>query len=324
MAVAFLTGLFKAGVAGEVPEDVTQTIFHDIITDLADSFTLSFLSASLEKGNKKSRSVFVLTSSTAPEPLIDHLNSHTVAELLLLCQRLQFHMELESIVAKLVLEARTAPLDLFPNMYLPFLKILLQLLEGQNITIGDSPFPRLFQQILSKYLVRFVRLEPLPPKDWKRPTVNCACQDCQSLNRFLASPVEMVGRFAVNKKRRQHLHNQLNGTGCTHETERHGSPQTLVVTKNQKLYLVAHNDWSMRHGVANKHLQELRKDTMKDLLADMYEPIMSLSVNKIMQSSLAVEGSNQTSTLAPSNTASNRLLPPTKKRKVSPEVIIIN
>jgi hypothetical protein len=37
------------------------------------------------------------------------------------------------------------------------------------------------------------------------------------------------------KERRQHLHNQieLHGCDCTHETERKGSPQTLVCKKTQ-------------------------------------------------------------------------------------------
>lgn len=37
----------------------------------------------------------------------------------------------------------------------------------------------------------------------------------------------------MGKQRRQHLHQQLDNLriDCTHDTERYGNPQTLVVTK---------------------------------------------------------------------------------------------
>jgi hypothetical protein len=47
-----------------------------------------------------------------------------------------------------------------------------------------------------------------------------------------------VGRFALRKERRQHLHCQIEAhrCDCTHVTERKGSPQTLVCTKSQASY----------------------------------------------------------------------------------------
>ncbi|HYV36107.1 MAG TPA: hypothetical protein VE988_10415, partial [Gemmataceae bacterium] len=49
---------------------------------------------------------------------------------------------------------------------------------------------------------------------------------------------ERVGRFPMNKQRRQHLHRQIDQhrCDCTHVTERKGSPQTLVCTKTQNSY----------------------------------------------------------------------------------------
>ena len=58
------------------------------------------------------------------------------------------------------------------------------------------------------------------------------------LSRFLSDPEQRVGRFPLRKDRRQHLHQQIDRhqCDCTHETERRGSPQTLVVTKTQASY----------------------------------------------------------------------------------------
>jgi hypothetical protein len=50
--------------------------------------------------------------------------------------------------------------------------------------------------------------------------------------------IERIHRFRVNKERRQHLHRQTDGhhLDMTHVTERCGSPQTLVCTKNRRSY----------------------------------------------------------------------------------------
>ena len=77
---------------------------------------------------------------------------------------------------------------------------------------------------------------PEPPKDWRREAeLKCKCEDCRELIRFLRDPSAQVGRFPLRKDRRQHLHQQIDHhrLDCTHETERKGSPQTLVCTKTQ-------------------------------------------------------------------------------------------
>ena len=58
------------------------------------------------------------------------------------------------------------------------------------------------------------------------------------MSRFLRDPTERIGRFPLNKQRRQHLHRQIDKQRCDvrHVTERKGSPQTLVCTKTQKSY----------------------------------------------------------------------------------------
>ncbi len=79
-------------------------------------------------------------------------------------------------------------------------------------------------------------LAPKPPADWKREAkLNCKCEDCRALARFLRDPAVRVGRFPLRQERRQHLRQQIDHhhLDCTHETERKGSPQTLLCTKTQ-------------------------------------------------------------------------------------------
>jgi hypothetical protein len=80
---------------------------------------------------------------------------------------------------------------------------------------------------------------PEPPADWRREAkLGCTCADCAAVSRFLRDPAERVGRFPMNKERRQHVHQQLDQHRCdvTHVTERKGSPQTLVCTKTEESY----------------------------------------------------------------------------------------
>ena len=47
-----------------------------------------------------------------------------------------------------------------------------------------------------------------------------------------------MARFPMAKERRRHLHSQIerHGCDCTHDTERKGSPHTLVCKKTQTSY----------------------------------------------------------------------------------------
>ena len=326
MVMAFLMGLFEPGLKGEIPADVARTIFHDLITDLADSFNLCSVGGEVAESNKRPvvHSYMPFSRAAAPTPIPDLRNSHNVAVLLCQCQKLELRAELDRIVNKLVAEAKAVKLNLFEILYLPFLKLLATLLAQKNIIVKDSPFQILFQQVLEQYILRWVQPQPKPPKDWKQATVGCGCEDCRSLSRFLANPTEKVGRFSVNQKRRYHIQSMLGNTGCTHETERRGSPQTLIVTKTLAKYQAAHKAWASRCEVAKKHLAEFKKETLKDFLAEMYEPTMSLSAIQLSSTRQIDQDPVQASAMSSNSNASNRRLPPVTKRKTPSNVIVLD
>ncbi len=116
----------------------------------------------------------------------------------------------------------------------------VQALYAQPISTaaGRHAAARLMQHCIKELRDATAQL-PEPPKDWKREAkLGCKCEDCAALSRFLRDPAERVGRFPLNKQRRQHLHRQIDQHRCdvTHVTERKGSPQTLVCTKTQNSY----------------------------------------------------------------------------------------
>lgn len=102
-----------------------------------------------------------------------------------------------------------------------------------EVPAARPAYVRLREHCLAQ--LRAATAEPVVfPTDWHRDAeLECKCDDCQALSRFLADPSVPVGRFPLAEQRRRHLHDQIDrhGCDCTHETERKGRPYTLVCTK---------------------------------------------------------------------------------------------
>ncbi len=91
----------------------------------------------------------------------------------------------------------------------------------------------------AEFLLHRSEFPPTAPSDWRQEAVlSCRCEDCRELQAFVQDPGERVHRFRVRKDRRQHLHQSIDAhdLAMTHVTERSGSPQTLVGTKDRRHY----------------------------------------------------------------------------------------
>jgi hypothetical protein len=91
----------------------------------------------------------------------------------------------------------------------------------------------------AKFLLQRSGRPPEAPKDWRQDVkLSCSCADCRELQVFTLDPVEQMHRFRVRQDRRQHLHQQIerHSLDMTHVTDRKGSPQTLVCTKDRRSY----------------------------------------------------------------------------------------
>ena len=117
--------------------------------------------------------------------------------------------------------ARMMSVELFSILLLPCLRAIL---EARNATaaidrmIIETTWTPLFITDLSHYQTRYVQKQPSTLVNWTRPRTSCNCSDCWGLNVFLISATQQVGRFPMGNKRRMHLHHQLDGTDCKHET----------------------------------------------------------------------------------------------------------
>ena len=77
---------------------------------------------------------------------------------------------------------------------------------------------------------------PQEPGDWTiAAELSCDCDLCRKLRAFCEDPAATRTRFSLREDLRRHLQHTIerDGLDLDHETERRGSPHTLVCTKNR-------------------------------------------------------------------------------------------
>jgi len=108
----------------------------------------------------------------------------------------------------------------------------------QRTVAIDSSIRHLWTSAAEFLLLRS-DVPPQPPADWRlNVELSCSCPDCLELQAFARDPAERVHRFRVRKERRRHLHYIIDRhrLDMNHVTERVGSPQTLVCTKDRRTF----------------------------------------------------------------------------------------
>ena len=104
---------------------------------------------------------------------------------------------------------------------------------------GEAVAIAILWEHCAAFLLQRSGCPPEAPRDWRQDVkLSCSCADCRELQKFTLDPVAQDARFRVRQDRRQHLHQQIerHSLDMTHVTERKGSPQTLVCTKDRRSY----------------------------------------------------------------------------------------
>ena len=133
----------------------------------------------------------------------------------------------------------------------------LETWPARNVKHPSLPLGRWLTAIREQLESRIAH-PPQAPADWRRKSnFSCKCRDCGELRRFLDDPGAEKARFPLAKDRRQHLHQVIdqNKLDVTHETERRGSPYSLICTKTQASYEVA----LKAHHLDLEQLKNIRK-----------------------------------------------------------------
>ena len=118
----------------------------------------------------------------------------------------------------------------------------------EQIRAEQVPMPPAFDRAIqhlwtsaAEFLLLHSEAPPHPPSDWRlQAELSCTCADCRELQAFALDPNASVHRFRVKKERRQHLHQVIDRhrLDMTHVTERLGSPQSMVCTKDRRTFEV--------------------------------------------------------------------------------------
>ncbi|HWE03486.1 MAG TPA: 2OG-Fe(II) oxygenase [Tepidisphaeraceae bacterium] len=146
--------------------------------------------------------------------------------------------EQADLLDRLVTYVLAAPKEFdFTTAQIPAL-LSLETWLAKNIKHRCLPLRRWLTTIREELESR-VAHPPQAPADWRRNSkISCKCGDCAELRKFLDDPAAEKGRFAMAEARRQHLQQIIsqNKLDVKHETERRGSPHTLVCTKTRASY----------------------------------------------------------------------------------------
>lgn len=260
---AFVTRLMSAYEEGKIDKQQASETYQVLLQSLCQNFLVECVKYSkrMEPGTTQLGDVECLTNADDVDLLMYQLNAKSILN------------ELRQIIQQLLAEAKTCDTMAFEAFYLLLLKHLIKRINAQpNLLEIYRPF---FSKVLSLYIHRYVQIEP-PAANLSRDREGCGrCSDCHTLDKFLVDPKLKSKDFPVSKSRRHHLHEMLNDTRHTHETDR-SRGDTLVVTKASSSSDRKHTEWKKRFARAQEQILSFDQKALQNILGEMYETIIRL------------------------------------------------
>ncbi|RYP27448.1 hypothetical protein DL767_007692 [Monosporascus sp. MG133] len=280
----FLLGLLKALRQSTKRKQVSEEEARPIYETLS-RMALKYLSLTTATATKKAPFIpgphWLLSASTIRDrtAAVNYLTPEAMVRFLSSLFEYKLGEHLQMFAGRVHTEAKFIKGEYFGSLWMPLFQDLSALLEQHKVPLTTPLWQQAFQSLLRAYLRNFVGKKP-QKVDHGSQQVSCLCGDCFVLNLFLADTRQTKGRFPMGKQRRRHLHNQLDSHSidCTHETERRGNPQTLIVTKTTKKWDAAIAQWNERRAQAEIQLEAFDQAKLRLLLADQYNEIRSMSL----------------------------------------------
>lgn len=200
----------------------------------------------------------------------------SMAELIGGCLGFSLHDEAKVVANQIVTDSRKHAFD--SRRIIDLVQHIKTKLQTHS-NIDMQPFSILFTVLLKKFISQTYKEKPVRPSGWYMNPKGCGCADCKGLDVFLTNPKLQRTRFTMIQKKRQHLQSRLLHTrDCATETDRRGSPQSLIVTKIRPSteYEADYREWQANFSSMQRMLAELKGSFMKKLLGDSYEHLIEL------------------------------------------------
>ncbi|KAF2430641.1 hypothetical protein EJ08DRAFT_697123 [Tothia fuscella] len=246
LPLAFLDHLFILARDGKFPQEAAKISFAEIAHDLATSLNICYRPTDWDTPKAAPAHYHRPRKLPAREPPV---NGVKLALVIAEATDYVLHDTVSVLLNRVAQEVRKIHTDDFHLMIFPFLHAFIGTLLQRKAVMAEAKYQTFFSTVLNAYLDKYVQPEPARPASWVRDRVNCNCRDCKLLNDFLYSPWEQSGRFAMAEKRRRDLRHKLDGKCFKFDTERRGSPHTLVVTKTQ--------EWAQRSARASEEIGKI-------------------------------------------------------------------
>ncbi|KAI1412631.1 hypothetical protein F5Y13DRAFT_199850 [Hypoxylon sp. FL1857] len=271
--LGFVRALYQSMECQQIPQDRAQPVYEHLARLALRGIKLASLTSVdtplLERVQESRQQDGSMKQYVTYDSMLKFVST-------LVALKLEEHLEL--LAEKLGSQAEEVDGEEFNELWIPLLQMLLPVLEQQEISPPGRHWMRMYQALLKAYLKNYVEEKPLK-LPLSRQRVTCSCGDCQmSLNPFLVSPNDRVGRFTMGDKRRQHLINKLYQTNIDFKAriDRSGRTYTLIVTKTTKHYDAMIDSWWDRRYLAENQLEAFNQELLKSILDDQFDEIMSM------------------------------------------------
>lgn len=266
------TNIAAARVAGDLDEAASQVAFRAILNLILTRFHIE-----TRKSTKRTQAgMFKTTHEEISHCLLSGSDIGTLLH--------QLHVknladDRANLLDKLTRAADICDVSAFEAFYFPLFHTLQRQITATPTL--EAIYAPLYHLVLTVFLQRYVQFEP-PPGNLARPPAGCQgrmfngryrCPDCPELDAFLVDPRQKIWRFPVSKDRRQHLHNQLQRSGCSHESSDYGRCRSLVVTKGMDAASARQEEWGIRCKKAQDLIHKLNQQVLKRLLGTEYDAI---------------------------------------------------
>ena len=276
--LAFLESLSLAKSLGTIDARVAQNIFHDTVFNLASDFRLEN-----EYESSKRIKIYSQLHATGGD-LKNTMSATDFASFIGLCYAFKLDQEVQQILCGIKTSARTIPVNAFITLLLPFLNSLEGVLVRRSVPFTTPSYQKFYRCILTLYLEHFLQRERTTVANWTRPTILCPCAFCIVLNRFLRDPSKAVGRFPGTRQNHSHLSSVKFDKSHILIAWLPSPPSAITLVKTEGESDIARSAWKSRYGEAEKKIQTIRPDALRELTnGDITKSLMS---SRLLQNTL--------------------------------------